>query len=63
MERHAVTQDKSSKIVNDPNEWSEDPRYIIDLVQRIIRVSIETNRIVASLPPLNERDVVISTTR
>jgi predicted helicase len=57
MERYAITQDKESKIVNDPNEWSDDPRYIVDLVKRIVRVSIETNRIVASLPPLNERDV------
>jgi predicted helicase len=60
MERYAVTQDKESKIVNDPNEWSDDPRYIIDLVKRIVRVSIETNRIVATLPALNERDVVIT---
>ena len=57
MERYAVTQNKESKIVNDPNEWSDDPRYIIDLLKRIVRVSMETNRIVASLPPLNERDV------
>lgn len=59
MERYAVTQDKESKIVNDPNKWSDDPRYIIDLVIRIVRVSMETNRIVASLPQLNERDVEI----
>jgi len=59
MERYAVTQEKASKIVNDPNEWSDDTRYIIDLVKRIVRVSIETNRIVAGLPPLNERDVEI----
>jgi predicted helicase len=59
MERYAVTQDKDSKIVNDPNEWSDDPRYIIDLVKRIVRVSLDTNRIVASLPALNERDVEI----
>jgi predicted helicase len=62
MERYAIRQDPVSKIVNDPNEWSEDPRYIIDLVKRIVRVSIETNRIVASLPPLNERDVEIKPT-
>jgi len=60
MERYAITQDKESKIVNDPNEWSDDPRYIIDLVKRIVRVSIYTNRIVATLPALNERDVVIT---
>jgi len=52
MERYAVTTDKESGIKNDPNEWSDDPRYIIDLVKRVVRVSVETNRIVKELPPL-----------
>ncbi|PIP91226.1 MAG: damage-inducible protein [Bdellovibrionales bacterium CG12_big_fil_rev_8_21_14_0_65_38_15] len=51
MERYKVTTDKASGIKNDPNEWSDDPRYIIDLVKRIVRVSLETNRIVSELPP------------
>lgn len=55
MERYQVTKDKDSQIVNDPNDWSDDPRYIIDLVKRIVRVSLETVKIVNSLPPLNER--------
>lgn len=50
MERYAVTTDKDSGIKNDPNEWSDDPRYIVDLVKRIVRVSLETNRIVSELP-------------
>lgn len=57
MERYAVTIDKDSGIVNDPNDWCEeqgDPRYIVDLVKRVIRVSIETMEIVKSLPPLEE---------
>jgi len=58
MERYTVTVDLNAKgegsgIENDPNEWSADPRYIIDLVKRIVSVSIETNKIVAKLPPLN----------
>lgn len=52
MERYAVTTDKESGIKNDPNEWSDDPRYIVDLVKRIVTISLETNRIVASLPKL-----------
>lgn len=58
MERYAVTVDKKSGIKNDPNDWCSehnDPRYIIDLVARVVRVSMETNRIVESLPSLNER--------
>ncbi|MBV2168571.1 MAG: DEAD/DEAH box helicase family protein [Bdellovibrio sp.] len=50
MERYAVTTDRDSGIKNDPNEWSDDPRYIVDLVKRIVRVSLETNRIVSELP-------------
>lgn len=58
MERYTVTVDLNSKgegsgIKNDPNEWSSDPRYIIDLVKRVISVSIESNKIISKLPPLN----------
>jgi len=55
MERYQVTRDKDSQITNDPNDWSDDPRYILDLVKRIIRVSLETMKIVNGLPALNER--------
>ena len=55
IERYQFTRDKDSQIINDPNDWSDDPRYIIDLVKRIVRVSIETMKIVDALPPLNER--------
>lgn len=52
MERYKVTTDKASGIRNDPNQWSDDSRYIVDLVGRIVRVSLETVRIVNSLPEL-----------
>lgn len=54
MDRYCVTVDKASGIVNDPNAYSDDPRYIVDLVKRVVRVSLETNLIVNALPPLNE---------
>lgn len=56
MERYQVKTDKDSGILNDPNEYSDDPRYIIDLLKRIVTVSIETMKIVNSLPPLEEID-------
>jgi predicted helicase len=56
MERYAVTTDKDSGIRNDPNEWSDNPRYILDLLKRVVRVSMETVRIVEVLPPLGEVD-------
>lgn len=55
MERYAVTVDKKSGIKNDPNLWSREqgkPRYILDLLLSIIHVSIETQKIVATLPKL-----------
>jgi predicted helicase len=58
MERYQVTRDKDSGIVNDPNDWCREhnqPRYILDLISRVIRVSMETIKIVKSLPALNEQ--------
>jgi len=54
MERYQITTDKTSGIRNDPNDWSEDPRYILDLVKRVTRVSVESVRIVNALPALEE---------
>ncbi|MBN3893801.1 MAG: DEAD/DEAH box helicase [Nostoc sp. NOS(2021)] len=54
MDRYQFTKDKDSQITNDPNDWSEDPRYILDLVKRIVRVSLESMKIVNALPALNE---------
>ncbi|MDR7898946.1 MULTISPECIES: type ISP restriction/modification enzyme [unclassified Thermosynechococcus] len=50
MDRYQVTVDKDSQIRNDPNDWSADPRYIIDLLKRVVRVSVETLQIVQQLP-------------
>jgi len=58
VERHQITLDKDSGIKNVPNDWAREhnqPRYILDLVKRIVRVSLETNKIVQSLPGLKER--------
>ena len=52
MERYAVTTNADSGIVNDPNLWSDNPRYILDLVSRVIQMSVETQKLVASLPKL-----------
>lgn len=58
MERYQITVDKDSGIRNDPNDWAREhnqPRYILDLLKRIVRVSLETMKIVNALPALNER--------
>lgn len=54
MDRYKITTDKGSGIVNDPNEYSDDPRYIVQLVKRVVRVSMETLDIMANMPPLHE---------
>ncbi|QIX27219.1 DEAD/DEAH box helicase [Nocardioides sp. JQ2195] len=59
LDRYRVKTDKASGIVNDPNDWSrevEDPRYIIDLLARIVTVSLETTKIVDNLPALAIRE-------
>jgi predicted helicase len=57
IERQCVKTDKDSGIVNDANDWANetmnDPRYPLDLLLRVITVSLKTNEIVASLPALD----------
>lgn len=57
MERQVVKQDKASGIVNDANDYANetvgDPRYPMELFQRVITVSLETMRIVNGLPVLD----------
>jgi hypothetical protein len=56
MERQCVKSDKASSIVNDANRYAietvGDPAYPLLLFQRIITVSLETMKIVRSLPRL-----------
>lgn len=56
MERYAITTDKKSGIVNDPNDWCKevnDEKYIFNLLLRIINVSVKTVDIINALPKLN----------
>ena len=56
VERQCVKTDKESGIVNDANDWAVDtmknPRYPLELFMRVITVSLETMKIVGSLPGL-----------
>lgn len=57
MERQVVSTDKASGIVNDANDYAietvGDPAYPLKLFQRVITVSLETLKIVRSLPKLD----------
>ena len=57
VERQCVKTDKDSGIVNDANLWATEtmnnPRYPLELFQRVITVSLETMKIVKGLPKLD----------
>lgn len=57
MERQAVRVDKDSGIVNDANDWAIEtmgnPKYPLELFQRVVTVSLETQKIVDALPKLD----------
>jgi predicted helicase len=55
LDRYQVTTHKASGIVNDPNDWPEvhgSPQYIVDLIKRVVTVSVETIQITRTLPEL-----------
>ena len=56
MERQVVKTDKKSGITNDANRYAietmDNPAYPLELFQRVITVSLETMKIVRSLPVL-----------
>ena len=51
IDQYQVTEDKRSGIRSDPNR-PDDPEYIVRLAAQAVRVSLETVRIVDSLPAL-----------
>ena len=56
VERQGVRTDKDSGIVNDANTWAmetmHNPRYPLELLLRVITVSVETMGIVKGLPKI-----------
>lgn len=57
MERQCVKTDEVSGIVNDANDWAIEtmgnPKYPLELFQRVVTVSLETQKIVTALPKLD----------
>ena len=56
VERHRISVDQASGIVDDANDWgaasTHSARYSLELIQRVITMSLETVRIVNGLPRL-----------
>ena len=61
VERQCVKMDKDSGIVNDANDWANEtmhnPRYPLELLLRVITVSLETLKIVKALPKLEKEEL------
>ncbi|MDE0807187.1 MAG: hypothetical protein OSA24_06530, partial [Longimicrobiales bacterium] len=57
MERQCVKTEKKSGIVNDANDYANEtmnnPKYPLELFQRVITVSLETMKIVRKLPGMD----------
>jgi len=51
VDQYQVSTDKRSGITNDPNR-EDDPQYILRLIGQVISVSLETVKILGSLPAL-----------
>lgn len=51
IDQYRVKTDTRSGITNDPNR-ADEPDYIVNLIQRVATVSVETVKIVNALPEL-----------
>ncbi|MEE6682155.1 DEAD/DEAH box helicase family protein [Pediococcus pentosaceus] len=50
MDQYQIKEDKKSGIVDDPNNFSEDPKYILNLLLSVITVSMRTLELINDLP-------------
>lgn len=50
MDQYKVKTDNKSGIIDDPNDYSDDPKYIFNLLLRIINVSVQTVDLIDQLP-------------
>lgn len=53
LDQYQYKEDKKSGIIDDPNLYSNDEKYIFNLLLRVINVSVQTVDLVDSLPPLD----------
>lgn len=50
IDQYRVKTDKKSGITDDPNEFSDDPKYILNLLLSVITVSMKTLELIEELP-------------
>ncbi|HDF7210239.1 TPA: helicase [Staphylococcus aureus] len=56
IDQYNVSIDKKSGILDDPNEFSEDPNYILNLLLSLITVSMKTLGLIDKLPDFEVLD-------
>lgn len=56
IDQYQVKTDRKSGIKDDPNDYSEDEKYIFNLLLRIINVSVQTVDLINSLPKFEVED-------
>ena len=56
MDQYQVKTDNKSGITDDPNDFSDDEKYIFNLLLRIINVSVKTVDLINSLPKFEVED-------
>jgi len=58
LDRQRIKPDKSSGITHDPNEFSDDPLYILNLLLSVISLSVKTVDLRDKLPELEKLPVI-----
>ncbi|HDP2095265.1 TPA: hypothetical protein P6J85_000401 [Staphylococcus aureus] len=56
IDQYNVSIDKKSGILDDPNEFSEDPNYILNLLLSVITVSMKTLGLIDKSPDFEVLD-------
>ena len=56
IDQYQIKTDKKSEITDDPNDFSDDPKYIFNLLLRIITVSLKTIDLINQLPKFEVKD-------
>ena len=51
IDQYQVETDEKSGITDDPNDFSDDPKYILNLLLSVITVSMRTLELIDELPP------------
>jgi len=51
VNQYQVSHDKGTGIVSDPNLYSESSSYIVDLILKVIEVSVQTTALYKEIPP------------